>query len=75
MEYTNIVWHPYLKQNVELLERVQHIERKDDVWVKTKEMTVTDGLERSMFVMVLSREIIAAHGDEPECKLVGELYS
>jgi len=30
---------------------------------KSKEMTVTDGLERSMFVMMLSREIIAAHGE------------
>jgi len=28
--------------------------------------TVTDGLERSMFVMVLSREIIAAHGETIE---------
>jgi len=26
-------------------------------------MTVTDGLERSMFVMVLSRDILAAHGE------------
>jgi len=26
-------------------------------------MTVTDELERSMFVMVLSREIFAGHGE------------
>jgi len=31
--------------------------------LKSKEMTVTDGLERSMFVMALSREIIASHGE------------
>jgi len=31
--------------------------------LKCKEMTVTDGLKRSMSVMVLSREIIAAHGE------------
>ena len=31
--------------------------------LKSKEMTVTDGLERSMFVMMLRRHIIAAHGE------------
>jgi len=31
--------------------------------LKSKEITVTDGLERSMFVIVLSREIIVAHGE------------
>jgi len=39
------------------------------------EMTITDGLERSMFVMVLSREIITAHSviaGMTECKLVEE---
>jgi len=24
VEYANIVWHPYLKKDIELLERVQH---------------------------------------------------
>jgi len=31
--------------------------------LKSKEITVSDGSERIMFVIVLSRETIAAHGE------------
>ena len=31
--------------------------------LKSKEMTVTDGFERSILVMVLRRKMIAAHGE------------